>query len=87
MPWVMAHSPVTSTKARPNSARMAALHRAAELVRQGLLAVADAEHRQAACSKTVGRGAGLAPSVTLAGPPERMMPFGAKARIRVSDRR
>ncbi len=27
---------------------------------------------------------GLAPSVTLAGPPERMIPRGAKARMRAS---
>ena len=34
--------------------------------------------------KTPSGARGLSPSVTLAGPPERMMPFGSNSRMRAS---
>ena len=54
---------------------MAGLDLAAELMRHGLLAVADAEHRQAGLVDRH-RGERASLSSTEAGPPERMMPFG-----------
>ena len=52
---------------------------AAQLLAHGLHAVADAQYRHAGLEHP--RGArGEAPSVRLAGPPDRMMPRGCQAR-------
>ena len=59
---------------------MADLDLAAELGADGLLAVADAEDRDAQLEHRAG-ALGAAASVVEAGPPERMIAFGANARI------
>jgi hypothetical protein len=56
------------------------LHRAAELLRHRLLAVADAEHGDAEVEDLL-RARGVWDSVTEAGPPERITAFGAKLTI------
>ena len=81
-PWNSAQSSVTSTKARPNSRWSRALHLAAELRAHRLLAVADAEHRHARLEHDRRAARGASSSVTLAGPPERMMARGANAAMR-----
>ena len=53
---------------------------ASEAGRHGLHAVADAQHRHRESRYTASGGAGGVPSVTDSGPPDRMMPRGAKAR-------
>ena len=63
-------------------AMVGALHLAAQLVAHRLHAVADAQHRHARLEHACG-ARGEAPSVRLAGPPDRMMPRGRQARIRV----
>ena len=54
---------------------MAALDLAAELLRHGLLAVADAEHRHAGVKIALG-ASGASLSSTEAGPPDRITAFG-----------
>jgi hypothetical protein len=53
---------------------------AAQLLGHGLHAVADAQHRQPELEHDFG-ARGEPASVTDSGPPDRMMPFGLKARI------
>ena len=58
---------------------------AAKLGRHRLHAVADAQHRYTPLSRLQRGARGVSPSVTLLGPPERMIPAGANSRTKASD--
>jgi hypothetical protein len=62
-------------------ARIAQQHLAAQLMHQRLLAIADAQDRQAAFQNGLGMR-GPFSSSTLAGEPDRMMPWASSAQRR-----
>ena len=63
-------------KARPNSFLSEVTTRPPKLLVERLLAVADGEQRQAAVEQNAAARGGCPPSVTDAGPPEKITPLG-----------
>ena len=78
-----AQLPAISMKARPNSPAVGRRDLAAELVRHHLLAVADAEHRQARVEQIAAGRAGCRLTSPRRAPPDRMMPVGLQPRERL----